>query len=119
MYRSTNPQGLVPALIEDDHVLTQSLAICEYLDEQHPEPPLLPTDPKSRAAVQAIAIAICISLIFGVLGMVYSRRVLAMMGGSAETVRIGAPYTFVMYGSMFVVLLLFINNAIFRAAGDA
>lgn len=73
----------------------------------------------ARAAVQAIAIAISISVVFGVLGMIYSRRILTMMGGSSETVEIGAPYTFVMYGGMIVVLLLFINNAIFRAAGDA
>ena len=78
-------------------------------------------EPKAaaHAAVQAIAIAVFISIIFGVLGMIYSRRILALMGGSAETVEIGAPYTFVMYGGMVVVLLLFINNAIFRAAGDA
>ena len=73
----------------------------------------------AHAAVQAIAIAVFVSIIFGVLGMIYSRRILALMGGSAETVEIGAPYTFVMYGGMVVVLLLFINNAIFRAAGDA
>ena len=38
-----NPQGLVPALEIDGNVLTQSLAIMEYLDERYPEPPLLPT----------------------------------------------------------------------------
>lgn len=55
-YLARNPQGLVPALeLADGTVLTQSLAIMEYLDETHPEPPLLPTDPKGRARVRALA----------------------------------------------------------------
>ncbi|MGH8211322.1 MAG: maleylacetoacetate isomerase [Steroidobacteraceae bacterium] len=54
-YRAVNPQGLVPALELDGHVLIQSLAICEYLEERFPEPPLLPTDPLERAYVRAIA----------------------------------------------------------------
>jgi maleylpyruvate isomerase len=55
-YRAVNPQGLVPSLILDDGtVLTQSLAICEYLDEQYPDPALLPSDPVSRARVRAFA----------------------------------------------------------------
>src|SRR5512135_1046406 len=58
-YLALNPQGLVPALaLDDGHVLTQSLAIVEYLDETHPEPPLLPADPIARARVRAIALAI-------------------------------------------------------------
>lgn len=55
-YLAINPQGLVPALITDDGaVLTQSLAICEYLDELHPETALLPADPLERARVRAVA----------------------------------------------------------------
>ena len=58
-YLSLNPQGLVPALqLDEAHVLTQSLAICEYLEETHPSPPLLPADPLDRARVRAIALAI-------------------------------------------------------------
>jgi len=54
-----NPQGLVPALeLDDGTVLTQSLAICDYLEEVHPEPPLLPQDPVRRAKVRAFAQAI-------------------------------------------------------------
>jgi maleylpyruvate isomerase len=54
-----NPQGLVPALVVDaGDVLTQSLAIIEYLEETHPEPPLLPSCPPSRAKVRAFAQAI-------------------------------------------------------------
>ncbi len=55
-YAAINPQMLVPSLINDDgQVLTQSLAIIEYLDETHPNPPLLPKSPLDRARVRAIA----------------------------------------------------------------
>ena len=50
-----NPQGLVPALITPDGVLTQSPAILEWLEETHPNPPLLPADPIARAQVRAMA----------------------------------------------------------------
>lgn len=57
-YLATNPQGLVPALVEDGQVLTQSLAIIEYLDEVYPEPPLLPRAPLERAYVRALALIV-------------------------------------------------------------
>lgn len=57
-YLALNPQGLVPALEVDGAVLTQSIAICDYLDEAYPEPPLLPADPVTRAQVRAVALAI-------------------------------------------------------------
>ena len=58
-YLAINPQGLVPTLEDDSGtVLTQSLAIIEWLDEVHPNPPLLPKDPLRRAKVRAFALAI-------------------------------------------------------------
>jgi maleylpyruvate isomerase len=58
-YVKLNPQALVPALVLDDGtVLTQSLAIIEWLEETHPAPPLLPADPIRRAKVRAFALAI-------------------------------------------------------------
>ena len=58
-YLALNPQGLVPALEDGSGtVLTQSLAIIEWLDETHPAPPLLPKDPLRRAQVRAFAQAI-------------------------------------------------------------
>lgn len=57
-YRALNPQGLVPALEVEGQVLTQSLAIIEWLDETHPAPPLLPADPMARAHVRAFAQAV-------------------------------------------------------------
>ncbi|MBD7942283.1 maleylacetoacetate isomerase [Brevundimonas guildfordensis] len=58
-YLRLNPQGLVPALETDDGlVLTQSPAILEWLEETHPEPPLLPSDAAGRAQVRAMAAVI-------------------------------------------------------------
>ncbi|MHB8426131.1 MAG: maleylacetoacetate isomerase [Gammaproteobacteria bacterium] len=54
-YKAINPQELVPALVDEGHVLTQSLAIIEYLEETHPQPPLLPKDAPGRARVRALA----------------------------------------------------------------
>jgi maleylacetoacetate isomerase len=56
-YLAVNPQGVVPALILDEGgpPLFQSLAILEYLEETHPQPPLLPKDPLGRARVRGIA----------------------------------------------------------------
>lgn len=57
-YRALNPQGLVPVLEHAGHIITQSLAIIEYLDEIQREPPLLPGDAASRANIRAFALAI-------------------------------------------------------------
>ena len=57
-YLELNPQGLVPTLMIGHRRLTQSLAIIEYLDEKHPNPPLLPPGPEDRAWVRSIALAI-------------------------------------------------------------
>lgn len=57
-YRALNPSALVPTLVDADVTLGQSLAIIEYLDETHPQPPLLPADAAGRARVRAIAQAI-------------------------------------------------------------
>jgi maleylpyruvate isomerase len=55
-YRAINPQMRVPVLkLDSGEILTQSLAIIEYLDEIHPHPPLLPRDPVARAKVRAMA----------------------------------------------------------------
>ncbi|MEN8259694.1 MAG: maleylacetoacetate isomerase [Pseudomonadota bacterium] len=54
-YQSLNPQGLVPTLVDGQLVLTQSLAIIEYLEENYPEPPLLPADTAQRAYVRCLA----------------------------------------------------------------
>ena len=54
-YRAIHPQGLVPALGIDGRTMIQTPAILEWLEERHPQPPLLPADPASRARVRALA----------------------------------------------------------------
>jgi len=57
-FSEMSPARLVPLLKDGDHLLTQSLAIIEYLEETHPEPALLPGDPLARARVRALALDI-------------------------------------------------------------
>lgn len=54
-YLALNPSALVPTLVDGDFALGQSMAILEYLEETHPQPALLPTEPKARARVRAMA----------------------------------------------------------------
>lgn len=61
-YLARNPQGLVPALDIGETVLTQSLAIIDYLDATHPDPPMVPRDPVGRSHVLAQALAIVADL---------------------------------------------------------
>ncbi len=57
-YLAINPQGLVPALEEGGRIFGQSLAILEYLEETHPDPPLLPANPVERARVRQLALVV-------------------------------------------------------------
>ena len=57
-FHALNPQGLIPALEIDGRILTQSLAIVDYLDSTRPDPPLLPADPADRAYVLAMALTV-------------------------------------------------------------
>jgi maleylpyruvate isomerase len=54
-FKALNPQGLVPALVDEGRVLIQTPAIIEWLEERHPEPALLPSNPEARARVRALA----------------------------------------------------------------
>ena len=57
-YRRLNPDAILPTLVDDGHVLQQSLAVIEYLEETHPEPPLLPKAPADRAYVRSVALQV-------------------------------------------------------------
>ncbi|HUA26147.1 MAG TPA: maleylacetoacetate isomerase [Steroidobacteraceae bacterium] len=57
-YLALNPQGLIPALADGGTVISQSLAVIEYLEESHPSPPLLPRSPRDRARVRSMALAV-------------------------------------------------------------
>lgn len=72
----------------------------------------------ARAATQAIAVGLGVAIVLGVPGFLYGREVLRLMGASPETLETGSAYASIMLGSNAVILLLFLNNAIFRGAGD-
>jgi maleylpyruvate isomerase len=58
-YRQVNPDAIVPTFVDDEgHSIQQSLAIIEYLEETHPEPPLLPKSPVDRAHVRSLALQV-------------------------------------------------------------
>jgi putative MATE family efflux protein len=73
----------------------------------------------ARTAVQAIYIAVVLSVVFGALGAIFAPDILRLMGADEATVAAGTPYTRLLYASMVSIMLLFINNAIYRGAGDA
>jgi putative MATE family efflux protein len=70
-------------------------------------------------AYQSILIALFIALIIGVIGFIYARDVLSLMGASEELISQGYGYTQVLIGGNVTIMLLFILNAVFRGAGDA
>ncbi len=78
-------------------------------------------DPEDAAvaAVQAIFVGFIVSIAVGVPGLLFARRLLQLMGASKEIVAIGSGYATIALGGSGVVVLLFLNNAIFRGAGDA
>jgi putative MATE family efflux protein len=73
----------------------------------------------SVAAVQAIAIGIIVSLVLGVVGIFFTPTLLRLMGATPGIIEAGSGYGTVIIGANVVILLLFLNNAIFRGAGDA
>ena len=85
-YREINPLGLVPALVHDGLVVVQSLAICEYLEEAFPMPPLLPADKRGRARVRSIAQSIA-SEIQPMNNLGVMQYLKMEMGQTEETVR--------------------------------
>ncbi|MFJ3055356.1 maleylacetoacetate isomerase [Herbaspirillum sp. NPDC087042] len=85
-YLRINPQGLVPALVTDQGTLiTQSIAIIEYLDEWQPEPPLLPQDLELRALSRSVAIAIAAE-IHALVPPRIARRLAALPGVDAAVI---------------------------------
>jgi putative MATE family efflux protein len=73
----------------------------------------------ATAAVQSIALGILVAVLVGVPGYVFASTTLQLMGAPADLVATGHTYTSIVFGGNVIVMLLFLNNAIFRGAGDA
>lgn len=73
----------------------------------------------AHAAMQALYIAVAMSLLISIVGIFYAKNILLLMGASAEVVEYGYAYTKILLGGNIVIVLLFLINGIFRGAGDA
>ena len=73
----------------------------------------------SKAAAQTVILGVVIAAVFGVCGYLWSEELLRLMGADEEVVRTSLPYTRLMLGANVVIVLLFLQNAAFRGAGDA
>jgi putative MATE family efflux protein len=73
----------------------------------------------STAAVQAIVLGLGVAVAMGIPGIIFSSQLLGLMGAPADLVATGHQYTEIVFGGSISVMLLFLNNAIFRGAGDA
>lgn len=103
-HRARNPQGLVPALAIDGHMMTQSLAIIEYLAETRPEARFLPADPLGRQRVRTIAYAIAME-IHAVCNTGIVGHVMEITGGG-DAIRIAWMKKFIGEGLAAVEVLL-------------
>jgi putative MATE family efflux protein len=110
--------GLTESLLTIVYTLAIGLSIggmamvARRIGEQNP-------DGAARAAVQAIALALLVSVTIAIVGTPLASRLLSMMGGSPWVVEQGVGFTRVMLACNFTVVTLFMVNAIFRGAGDA
>ncbi|MGB5429452.1 MATE family efflux transporter [Eudoraea sp.] len=72
-----------------------------------------------QAAMQAILLGIAVAVSIGIVGFLYSKEILALMGGQPDLIAEGYGYTKLLIGGNITIVLLFLINAIFRGAGDA
>jgi putative MATE family efflux protein len=73
----------------------------------------------AESAIQAILLGVFVSTTVAIIGIVYAPELLRLMGGDASVVATGTPFARTILGGNIVIFLLFLNNAIFRGAGDA
>ncbi len=73
----------------------------------------------SQAAVQAIMLGSILAIIIGVIGIIFPKEILGLMGGEADLIEEGYGYTRILIGGNITIMLLFLINAVFRGAGDA
>ncbi len=103
-HRARNPQGLIPALLIEGHMLTQSLAIIEYFAETRPQARFLPADPLGRQRVRTLSYAIAME-IHPVCNTGVINHVVAITGGGEE-VRVAWMKKFIGEGLLAVEKLL-------------
>ncbi|MBW8685909.1 MATE family efflux transporter [Chitinophaga rhizophila] len=77
------------------------------------------SDAAAHTAVQSLYVALALSILIAVTGVVFAREILSLMGASQEVIAHGYIYTRIMLGSNLIVILIFLINGIFRGAGDA
>jgi len=110
--------GLTEAMFTTIYALGMGLGIgatamvARRIGEKNPEG-------AARAAVQAIALGVMVALPIAFIGGLFAPRLLGLMGASPEVIAGGASFARIMFGGNFIILLLFLINAIFRGAGDA
>jgi len=75
-------------------------------------------DAASKAGAQSLLVALVVAVVLGILGMIFARDILSLMGATPDVVRDGAVFTRIMFGGSLVIILLFLINGIFRGAGD-
>ena len=73
----------------------------------------------ARAAAQAVLLGLALAVVFGIAGVAFAPDILRIMGADENVVATGVPYTRILLGGNVVILLLFLQNAAFRGAGDA
>ncbi len=76
-------------------------------------------DGASHAGAQSLLVAIGVTIVLGILGFIYAKNILLIMGASDETSTVGTPFVRIMMGGSMVIMLLFLINGIFRGAGNA
>ena len=110
--------GLTESLLTIIYALAMGLGIgatavvARRIGEKDPEG-------AARAAVQALLLAVLVSVVLGTAGALLAPRLLALMGGSPSVIATGRGYATIMLGGEAAIIVLFVANAIFRGAGDA
>jgi putative MATE family efflux protein len=77
------------------------------------------TEEATKAGMQAIIVAVFITVLVSVPGFIWAHKILELMGAEPETIKIGTTYTRIVMGGSLVIMLLFLINGVFRGAGDA